>query len=65
MYKKSVFKVIIKWLLITLVVIAGLTVILLGLGYLLHENEQETRELKQRIDNGQASVVRMPLTSTI
>lgn len=64
MHKNSLFKVFVKWLLITLVVIAGLTLVLLGLGYLLHENEQETRELIQRIDNGQASIMLPFPTST-
>jgi len=39
-----------KWLIITLVVITGLFVVLLGLGYLLRENEQETRQLKEQLD---------------
>lgn len=39
-----------KWLIITIVVIAGFITVLLGLGYLLHENEQETRQLKEQLD---------------
>jgi len=39
-----------KWLIITIVVIAGFITVLLGLGYLLHENEQETRQFKEQLD---------------
>ncbi len=44
------YKVLLKWLIITLVVLVGLTTILLGLGYLLQENEKETRALKQALE---------------
>ena len=39
-----------KWIIITGVVLLGFLTILLGLGYLLHENEKETTLLKQQLD---------------
>jgi hypothetical protein len=39
-----------KWLLITLIVVIGFLVVLLGLGYLLKENERATTVLKQQLD---------------
>lgn len=48
------YKVILKWIIITLVVLVGLTTILLGLGYLLQENEKETRALKHALEVEQA-----------
>jgi len=38
-----------KWLIITLIVLTGLMVILLGLGYLLAENEKSTTLLKNQL----------------
>lgn len=56
MKKYPILSALFKWLIITAIVIAMFTLILLGLGYLLQQNEKETRELKQRIENNQASV---------
>lgn len=39
-----------KWLTITLIVLAGFMVILLGLGYLLNENEKTTTALKAQLE---------------
>ncbi|KXJ56373.1 MAG: hypothetical protein AXW17_13710 [Colwellia sp. Phe_37] len=39
-----------KWLTITLIVCAGLLIILLGLGYLLSENEKATTRLKNQLE---------------
>lgn len=39
-----------KWLIITLIVLAGFMTILLGLGYLLNENEKSTKILKAQLE---------------
>jgi len=39
-----------KWLVITIVVLAGFMAILLGLGYLLNENEKSTTALKAQLE---------------
>ncbi len=40
----------IKWLTITLIVVVGFMIILLGLGYLLNENEKSTTVLKAQLE---------------
>jgi short subunit fatty acids transporter len=62
MKKSPVLSALFKWLVITAIVVVVFTLILLGLGYLLKENEKETRELKYRIDNNQVSVHYSTLT---
>jgi hypothetical protein len=48
-----------KWLAITVLVLAGFTAILLGLGYLLNENEKSTTVLKAQLEQAsQAEKVR-------
>ena len=44
-----------KWLTITLIVCAGLLIILLGLGYLLSENEKATTLLKNQLEQDSQS----------
>ena len=39
-----------KWLVITLIVLSGFMVVLLGLGYLLSENEKATTALKNQLE---------------
>lgn len=56
MKKYPLLSALYKWIIITIIVIVIFTLILLGLGYLLKENERDSRELKHRIDNNQASV---------
>lgn len=43
-------KALVKWLLISLLVISALAAILLGLGYLLNENEKNTKALVAQIE---------------
>ncbi|WP_286264481.1 hypothetical protein [Thalassotalea atypica] len=53
MKQPSFLKTLLKWFIITMIVFAGFITILLGLGYLLHENEKETRALKEEIEASQ------------
>jgi len=48
--KIAVVRVVTKWLIITLIVLAGLMSVLLGLGYLLKENEVATTQLKAELE---------------
>ena len=44
-----------KWLTILIIVLSGFVVVLLSLGYLLKENEDVTRQLKQKLEQQNAA----------
>lgn len=52
-----------KWLMITMLVLSGFVAILLGLGYLLNENEKSTAALKKQLEEAsQAETIRRERT---